>query len=91
MTADGSAAVTLSLQAPAVPLALVARYAGLTSREKEVMALVVTGLMNKQVAGKLNLSEITVKVHRGTMMRKMGLRTLADLVKASERLRAGGQ
>lgn len=60
------------------------QYATLTSREREVMALVVTGLMNKQVAGELNLSEITVKVHRGTMMRKMKVRTLADLVRASE-------
>lgn len=65
---------------------VVARYESLTSREKQVMALVVSGLMNKQVAGKLNLSEITVKVHRGTMMRKMGLRTLADLVRADEAL-----
>lgn len=65
------------------------RYASLTSREKQVMALVVTGLMNKQVAGELNLSEITVKVHRGTMMRKMGLRTLADLVRADEALGGG--
>lgn len=63
-----------------------ARYATLTAREKEVLALVVTGLMNKQVAGHLGLSEITVKVHRGTMMRKMGLRNLADLVRAAEAL-----
>lgn len=62
------------------------RYATLTSREKEVLALVITGLMNKQVAGKLGLSEITVKVHRGTMMRKMGLLNVADLVRAAETL-----
>lgn len=65
------------------------RYASLTSREKEVLALVVTGLMNKQVAGELGLSEITVKVHRGTMMRKMGVRTLPDLVRAFEALNLG--
>jgi Bacterial regulatory proteins, luxR family len=50
------------------------------------MALVTAGKMNKQVAGELGLSEITVKVHRGTLMRKMGIRTLADLVKLSEQL-----
>lgn len=66
---------------------LLRRYGELTAREKEVLALVTTGLMNKQVAGVLNLSEITVKVHRGTMMKKMGLRTLAELVKASELLK----
>jgi DNA-binding CsgD family transcriptional regulator len=50
------------------------------------LALVTAGKMNKQVAGELGLSEITVKVHRGTLMRKMGIRTLADLVKLSEQL-----
>jgi FixJ family two-component response regulator len=50
------------------------------------MALVTAGKMNKQVAGELGLSEITVKVHRGTLMRKMGVRTLADLVKLSEQV-----
>ena len=64
-----------------------AGHATLTHREKEVLALVVAGLMNKQIAGKLGLSEITVKVHRGTMMRKMNVRTLADLVRSSEALR----
>lgn len=63
-----------------------ARYETLTGREREVMALVVTGLMNKQVAGELNLSEITVKVHRGSVMRKMGVRTLPDLVRIASRL-----
>ena len=48
------------------------RYASLSTREREVMALVVTGLMNKQVGGKLGISEITVKAHRGQVMRKMG-------------------
>jgi FixJ family two-component response regulator len=67
---------------------LAIRYASLTSREREVFALVTKGFMNKQVAGKLNLSEITVKVHRGTMMRKMKMRTLADLVRAAEALKS---
>jgi FixJ family two-component response regulator len=53
----------------------------LTAREREVMAFVASGLMNKQIAGEMNLSEITVKIHRGRLMRKMGARTLADLVK----------
>jgi FixJ family two-component response regulator len=58
----------------------------LTPREKEVMALVVTGLMNKQVAAKLALSEITVKIHRGNLMRKMAAQSLADLVRMAEQL-----
>jgi FixJ family two-component response regulator len=65
---------------------LIDQYATLTNREKEVFGLVTKGLMNKQVAGELRLSEITVKVHRGTMMRKMKVRTLADLVRAAEKL-----
>ena len=55
-------------------------YATLSSREREVMALVVTGLLNKQVAFELGISEITVKAHRGKMMRKMNARSLPDLV-----------
>jgi FixJ family two-component response regulator len=66
-----------------------ARYATLTPREREVMAHVVAGLMNKQVAGELNLSEITVKIHRGNVMRKMGVRSLADLVRHAELLGVG--
>jgi len=65
------------------------RYATLTSREREVMAHVVAGLMNKQVAGVLHLSEITVKIHRGNVMRKMGVRSLADLVRHAEALGVG--
>jgi FixJ family two-component response regulator len=61
----------------------------LTPREQEIMALVASGLMNKQVAGKIGLSEITVKVHRGRIMRKMGARTLADLVRMAEALGIG--
>ncbi|MBU8974562.1 MULTISPECIES: response regulator transcription factor [unclassified Lysobacter] len=63
-----------------------ARYETLTPREREIMAHVATGLMNKQVAGLLGLSEITVKIHRGNVMRKMGVRTLADLVRNAEAL-----
>lgn len=63
-----------------------ARYETLTPREREVMAHVVSGLMNKQVAGLIGLSEITVKIHRGHVMRKMGVRSLADLVRHAEAL-----
>ena len=66
-----------------------AHYATLTSREREVMALVVSGLMNKQVAAELQLSEITVKIHRGNVMRKMGVRSLAELVRQAEALGIG--
>lgn len=63
-----------------------ADYRTLTPREQEVMALVTAGLMNKQIAGELGLSEITVKVHRGNVTRKMGARSLADLVRMAEAL-----
>jgi len=66
--------------------ALRTRYATLTSREEEVMALVVSGLLNKQVAGELGISEITVKAHRGQVMRKIEADSLADLVKISTKL-----
>jgi DNA-binding NarL/FixJ family response regulator len=56
------------------------RFDSLTAREREVMLLVSAGKMNKQVAGELGLSEITVKIHRGSAMRKMEARTFADLV-----------
>lgn len=62
------------------------RHESLTAREREVMALVVRGLLNKQVAGELGLSEITVKVYRGRVMRKMAARSLADLVSKAARL-----
>jgi len=62
-------------------------YASLTSREREVMALVVSGLLNKQVGAELSISEITVKAHRGNMMRKMKADSLAVLVNMAARLR----
>jgi len=61
-------------------------YASLTSREREVMALVVSGLLNKQVGAELGISEITVKAHRGNMMRKMKADSLAALVNMAARL-----
>lgn len=61
-------------------------YETLTPREKEVMGHVTRGLMNKQVAGELGLSEITVKIHRGNVMQKMQARTLPDLVRMAEAL-----
>jgi FixJ family two-component response regulator len=56
-------------------------FESLTAREQEIMALVTAGLMNKQIAAEIGISEITVKFHRGNVMRKMGARTLADLVR----------
>jgi FixJ family two-component response regulator len=61
----------------------------LTPREREVLALVSSGLMNKQIAAELGLAEITVKIHRGHIMRKMGARSLADLVRQAEMLGVG--
>jgi FixJ family two-component response regulator len=67
-----------------------ARYATLSQRERQVMALVVDGLLNKQVGGELGISEITVKAHRGQVMRKMNADSLADLVRMAARLRVTG-
>ena len=66
--------------------ALQANHGRLTPRERDVLGLVVTGLMNKQVAARLALSEITVKIHRGNVMRKMEAQSLADLVRMAEQL-----
>jgi FixJ family two-component response regulator len=73
-------------QADDAASALRAAYDTLTAREREVMALVTSGLMNKQAAGQLGLSEITVKIHRGQAMRKMKAKSLADLVRMAESL-----
>ena len=62
------------------------RFKDLSPREQEIMALVTAGLMNKQIAGELQLSEVTVKVHRGHVMQKMGARTLPDLVRMADML-----
>jgi FixJ family two-component response regulator len=65
---------------------LTGRYATLTPREREIMALAARGLMNKQIAGEVGTSEITVKIHRGNAMRKMQAKTFADLVRMAEAL-----
>ncbi|MGH6880263.1 response regulator transcription factor [Hypericibacter sp.] len=64
-------------------------FQSLTARERDVMKLVTTGLMNKQIAGMMKLSEITVKIHRGNVMRKMAARSLADLVRMVDLLSLG--
>jgi FixJ family two-component response regulator len=61
-----------------------AKFASLTAREQEVMASVTAGLMNKQIAGEMQLAEITVKLHRGSVMRKMAAKSLADLVRMAD-------
>ena len=88
------AAVRAALERSRVALSLGAemrvlrdRYASLSQRERQVIALVVSGLLNKQVGGELDISEITVKAHRGKVMQKMKADSLADLVKMATRLR----
>jgi FixJ family two-component response regulator len=66
------------------------RFATLSARQKQVMLLVTAGKLNKQVAGELGISEITAKIHRGVVMRKMGVRTFADLVRMAEALKPKG-
>ncbi|HEY4030729.1 MAG TPA: response regulator transcription factor [Caulobacteraceae bacterium] len=66
--------------------ALTDRFAGLTSREREILAFVTSGRLNKQIAADLGVAEITVKVHRAQVMRKMGARSLADLVRMADQL-----
>jgi len=63
-----------------------AKFESLTPREKEVMAWVTSGLLNKQVAAEIGVTEITVKVHRGNVTRKMGAKSLADLVRMADML-----
>lgn len=65
---------------------LQAAFATLTPRERDVLALVAAGLMNKQIAAEIGLAEITVKIHRGQVMKKMGAKSLADLVRMAEML-----
>ena len=65
---------------------LQARFESLTPREREVIGLITAGLMNKQVAGEMGVTEMTVKIHRGHIMRKMQARSLADLVRMAEAL-----
>lgn len=67
------------------------RFETLSPREREVMALVTSGLLNKQVAGELGLSEVTVKIHRGAAMKKMGARTLPELVRMADALGLGAE
>jgi FixJ family two-component response regulator len=75
-----------SLSAGADLKVLQDRYHSLSRREREVMALVVQGMLNKQVGAELGISEITVKAHRGRLMRKMRVKSLAELVKLADRL-----
>jgi len=63
------------------------RHATLTPRERQVLALVVTGLLNKQIAGELGTTDLTIKAHRGRVMRKMGAGSVADLVRMAEKLK----
>ena len=65
---------------------LQASFNTLTPREREIMALVTAGLMNKQIAGEIGVSEVTVKLHRGNVMRKMGAKSLAELVRMADAL-----
>jgi FixJ family two-component response regulator len=67
------------------------KFSSLTAREREVMALVAGGLMNKQIAGEMKLAEITVKLHRGNVMRKMDAKSVADLVRMADMIGIRGK
>ena len=67
------------------------RFETLSERERTVLSLVTSGMLNKQMAGKMNLSEVTVKVHRHNLMRKLAARSLPDLVKMAEALQINGK
>jgi len=67
------------------------RFETLSERERTVLSLVTSGMLNKQMAGQMNLSEVTVKVHRHNLMRKLGAKSLPDLVKMAEALQVGGK
>jgi FixJ family two-component response regulator len=77
-------------QDAAIVAGLRERYRALTPRERDVMARVVTGRLNKQIAADLEVSEVTVKVHRGQVMRKMLAKSVADLVRMADKLGADG-
>jgi FixJ family two-component response regulator len=80
------AAVAAALERSREIAGLRARYEALTAREREVLRLVVAGLLNKVIADRLGIQEATIKVHRGRVMEKMGAASVADLVRMSERL-----
>ena len=76
----------LSREVEKIAANLQALFETLPPREREVLALVASGLMNKQIAAEIGLAEITVKIHRGHTMKKMGARSLADLIRMAETL-----